>query len=143
MYQQLYEIYRNIERVMELYSEELRILDRNTVQLMIDEMQDEINEQKVVLNQKDEQLSLKEQQISRQARLQFLYPSSEAGLARSIALRQNTAPRCRLVHVSQESHIGCGEIDRVYSKKQHKCRRKVLQYKCMQPCGLYKHRTDK
>lgn len=66
MYQQLYEICRNIERVMELYSEELRILDRNTVQLMIDEMQDEINEQKVVLNQKDEQLFLQEQQISRQ-----------------------------------------------------------------------------
>ena len=63
MYQQLYEICRNIERVMELYSEELRILDRNTVQLMIDEMQDEINEQKVVLNQKDEQLFLPEQQL--------------------------------------------------------------------------------
>lgn len=63
MYQQLYEICRNIERVMELYSEELRILDRNTVQLMIDEMQDEINEQKVVLNQKDEQLFLQEQQL--------------------------------------------------------------------------------
>ena len=67
MYQQLYEICRNIERVMELYSEELRILDRNTVQLMIDEMQDEINEQKVVLNQKDEQLSLQEQQIDRKS----------------------------------------------------------------------------
>ena len=63
MYQQLYEICRNIERVMELYSEELRILDRNTVQLLIDEMQDEINEQKVVLNQKDEQLFLQEQQL--------------------------------------------------------------------------------
>ena len=36
------------------------------MQLMIDEMQDEINEQKVVLNQKDEQLFLQEQQISRQ-----------------------------------------------------------------------------
>ena len=63
MYQQLYEICRNIERVMELYSEELRILDRNTVQLMIDEMQDEIDGQKVVWNQKDEQLSLQEQQL--------------------------------------------------------------------------------
>lgn len=46
MYQQVYEICRNTERVMNLYSEELKILDRNTVQLMIDEMQEEIEEQK-------------------------------------------------------------------------------------------------
>ena len=31
MYQQIYDICRNMERVIELYSEELRILDRNTV----------------------------------------------------------------------------------------------------------------
>ena len=64
MYQQIYEICRNTERVMGLYSEELRILDRNTVQLMIDEMQDEIDGQKKVLILKDEQLSQKEQQLS-------------------------------------------------------------------------------
>ena len=64
MYQQLYEICRNTERVMGMYSEELRILDRNTVQLMIDEMQDEINGQKKALLQKDEQLSRQAQQLS-------------------------------------------------------------------------------
>ncbi len=73
MYQQIYDICRNMERVIELYSEELRILDRNTVQLMIDEMQDEIDEmhdeidgQKKILIQKDEQLSQKDQQIEQQ-----------------------------------------------------------------------------
>nr|WP_302133951.1 Rnase Y domain-containing protein [uncultured Schaedlerella sp.] len=64
MYQQIYEICRNTERVMGMYSEELRILDRNTVQLMIDEMQDEINGQKKALLQKDEQLSRQAQQLS-------------------------------------------------------------------------------
>nr|WP_302168208.1 hypothetical protein [uncultured Schaedlerella sp.] len=67
MYQQIYEICRNTERVMGMYSEELRILDRNTVQLMIDEMQDEINGQKKALLQRDEQLSQKDEQLSRQA----------------------------------------------------------------------------
>ena len=52
---------------MGMYSEELRILDRNTVQLMIDEMQDEINGQKKALLQRDEQLSQKDEQLSRQA----------------------------------------------------------------------------
>lgn len=53
MYEQAYEICRNMERVMELYSEELKIMDRNTVQLMIDELQEQIDEQKEQLNQKD------------------------------------------------------------------------------------------
>lgn len=42
IYKNVYEMCRNTERVMGLYSEELRILDRNTVQFMIDEMQDEL-----------------------------------------------------------------------------------------------------
>ncbi len=66
MYQQIYEICRNTERVMGMYSEELRILDRNTVQLMIDEMQDEIDGQKKVLILKDEQLSQKDEQLTQQ-----------------------------------------------------------------------------
>lgn len=44
---------------MELYSEELKILDRNTVQLMIDEMQEE-------LIRKDQQLELLSQQNDQQ-----------------------------------------------------------------------------
>lgn len=59
MYQQIYEICKNTERVMEMYSEELKILDRNTVQLMIDEMQDEIF-------QRDKQIALMSQQNERQ-----------------------------------------------------------------------------
>ena len=43
MYEDIYRICRNTEEIMGIFSEELRILDRNTVQLMIDEMQDELD----------------------------------------------------------------------------------------------------
>ena len=46
MYQQVYDICRNIEEVMGMFSKELLEMDRNTVELMIDEMQDEIKQQK-------------------------------------------------------------------------------------------------
>ena len=46
LYEHVYEICRNIEGVMTMFSKELLELDRNTVQYMIDEMQDEIDEQK-------------------------------------------------------------------------------------------------
>ena len=43
MYEQAYYLCQNVEDIMGLFSEELRILDRNTVLYMIDEMQDKIN----------------------------------------------------------------------------------------------------
>ena len=47
MYEQAYHMCRNVEDVMGFFSEELRILDRNTVQYMIDEMQETIDAQKL------------------------------------------------------------------------------------------------
>ena len=46
IYEEAYRICLNIERVMGMFSEELAVLDRNTVKYMIDEMQKEIDEQK-------------------------------------------------------------------------------------------------
>ncbi len=43
MYDDIYELCRNIEEVMNMFSKELYILDRNTEQYMMDEMQAEIN----------------------------------------------------------------------------------------------------
>lgn len=45
LYEHVYYICQNIERMMEMYSEELRVLDRNTVQYMVDQMQEKIDEQ--------------------------------------------------------------------------------------------------
>ena len=46
MYSHLYDMCQNMERVMDMFSKELQELDKNTVQLMIDEMQDTIDAQK-------------------------------------------------------------------------------------------------
>ena len=43
MYQQMYEICLNMEKVMSVYSKELAELDKNTVRYMMDEMQAELD----------------------------------------------------------------------------------------------------
>jgi hypothetical protein len=48
---------------MEMFSEELRELDRNTVQYMIDVMQDEINAQKGMLDEQKSKLDEKQSQL--------------------------------------------------------------------------------
>ena len=44
IYEEVYTICLNMERMMEMFSKELAILDRNTVKLMIDEMEEEVVE---------------------------------------------------------------------------------------------------
>lgn len=63
IYEQAYDICRNVENVMGIFSEELRILDRNTVQLMIDEMQDTINNQKDTISSQNTMLQKKDFQL--------------------------------------------------------------------------------
>jgi len=61
MYETLYQMCVNVEKVMNMFfSEELRILDRNTVQYMIDEQQKEIEEQQKEI--KEQQKEIEEQQ---------------------------------------------------------------------------------
>ena len=45
MYEDVYGICQNVERVMNMFSKELREMDRNTVQYMIEEQQEKIEEQ--------------------------------------------------------------------------------------------------
>ena len=45
LYEDIYELCRNVEEVMQLFSKELLEMDRNTVKLMIDEMQEELQKQ--------------------------------------------------------------------------------------------------
>ncbi len=63
IYEQIYSICRNIEGVMNMFSEELRILDRNTVQLMIDEMQEELNLTKQELEAANQELETANQEL--------------------------------------------------------------------------------
>ena len=74
LYELIYRICRNMEKVMGIFSEELLWLDRNTTQYMIDEMQDEIDEMKGAMDEmkstiNQQQLLLAEER--QKARLQL------------------------------------------------------------------------
>lgn len=66
MYAQIYEICRNVENAMGLFSEELAILDRNTVKYMMDEMQEEIDRRRVELAQYQEQVDQQKEKLNQQ-----------------------------------------------------------------------------
>ncbi len=68
LYGEIYELCRNVEKVMEMFSKELQELDRNTVQYMIDVMQEEIDGLKGSLQEKE--VSLKEQEAENQRLLE-------------------------------------------------------------------------
>ena len=46
----------NTEKVMSMFSKELQELDRNTVQYMIDMMQEEIDKQRQIIGEKDQEI---------------------------------------------------------------------------------------
>lgn len=62
MYEEIYRLCGNLEEVMGMFSKELQEMDRNTVQYMIDVMQDEIDASKKLLEEQDGRLKLQEQE---------------------------------------------------------------------------------
>ena len=82
-YEELYELCRNTERMMEMFSKELQELDQNTVQYMIDEMQDEIDRQREQLEEKEGQLEEKDGQLK----------EKDAEIQRLKALLERQAPQ--------------------------------------------------
>lgn len=66
MYQQAYGICRNVEALMGIFSEELRIMDRNTVKYMVDQMQEEIDSQKQKINNQKQEID------SQKLKIEFL-----------------------------------------------------------------------
>ena len=70
LYEDVYELCRNVEGVMQIFSKELLEMDRNTVRLMIDEMQEEIEKkgqtikaQEKMLQEKNEALKQKDKEF--------------------------------------------------------------------------------
>lgn len=66
VYEQIYDICQDIEEVMGMFSKELRELDRNTAQLMIDEMQEELNQERRKTEQISQELNRKLEQKDRE-----------------------------------------------------------------------------
>lgn len=60
LYETLYGMCENVEEVMSMFSEELYQLDKNTAEFMVDEFGRIIEEQKVLLAQKDDELAQKD-----------------------------------------------------------------------------------
>ena len=63
LYGDAYELCRNVEGVMQIFLKELLEMDRNTVKLMIDEMQEEIEKQEQVIREKEEVLKEKDEAL--------------------------------------------------------------------------------
>ena len=53
MYEDVYQLCLNTEKVMEMFSEELRMLDVNTTQFMIDTMQEKIDDQQEKIDEQE------------------------------------------------------------------------------------------
>ena len=64
IYEQAYSLCRNLEDIMGFFSEELRIMDQNTVQFMMDEMQETIDQQAKTLEMKNRQLEELQQRLA-------------------------------------------------------------------------------
>lgn len=73
MYSHLYDMCRNIEGVMNMFSKELQLMDRNTVKYMIDELQEQLDTTKeqlhtatTALQEKDALIAKLQAELARQ-----------------------------------------------------------------------------
>lgn len=67
MYGEVYEICRNVEGVMNMFSKELQEIDRNTVQYMIEEQQEQID----AMEKEKEELEKEKEELEKQNREQL------------------------------------------------------------------------
>ena len=88
MYETAYQMCQNIERVMNMFSEELRILDRNTVKYMIEEQEQEIERKKAELEEKKQQLEEKKQQLEEKIEEIVAYKKTQRNAIENL-LREN------------------------------------------------------
>lgn len=79
MYETLYQMCRNVERVMNMFfSEELRIMDNNTVQYMIDEQAKEIEEKNKLIDSQAKEMEEMAKELERLRReLEIVQKSKE------------------------------------------------------------------
>lgn len=66
LYEQVYDMYRDMGDVMRLFSKQLEELDKNTVQYMIDELQEQLDAKDKELEAKDELIAKLQEQLKKQ-----------------------------------------------------------------------------
>ena len=67
IYEEIAMLRKNPEEVLGMFSEALRILDRNTIKYMVEEMQKTIDEQKTVIGEKDLAIEERESELEEKA----------------------------------------------------------------------------
>ena len=67
MYSHLYDLCRNIEGVMNMFSKELQLMDQNTVKYMMDELQEELDSANTTISTLTEENTSLSKEISSQA----------------------------------------------------------------------------
>ena len=63
IYDEVYNLCSNVEKVMDMFSKELKELDQNTVQLMIEEMQEDLDAKDVEIETQKKELESKDNRI--------------------------------------------------------------------------------
>ena len=63
MYEQIYDICRNLDGVMRMFSKELQELDRNSVELMVDEMQKDLDKTREKLVETRKKVEIQDQEL--------------------------------------------------------------------------------
>ena len=63
MYHEVYEMCLSTEKVMDMFSEELRMIDKNTVEYMLDQMQAEIEQNRMLLEQQNAEIEQRNAEI--------------------------------------------------------------------------------
>ena len=111
MYEEAYDVCRNIEEVMAMFSRELYELDKNTVQYMIDEMQDTIDEQKTMLDTRqntiDEQKAMLDIQRNTIKTMQDMVERGILGMIR--VMEKSGSSKGEILEALQEQYQLTGE----------------------------------
>ena len=63
LYEDVFELCRNVEGLMEIFSKELLEMDRNTVKLMIDQMQEKIDQQEETIEVQSQVIQAKDAEL--------------------------------------------------------------------------------
>ena len=91
MYETLYQMCLNVERMMNMFSEELRIMDRNTVKYMIEEQEQEIKAKEQQLEEAEQKLEATEQQLEATEQQLTTYKEAQRNAVENL-LRENMEP---------------------------------------------------
>lgn len=103
IYADAYQLCLNIEEVMHMFSKELAELDRNTVQLMIDEMQEEIDKKREQLSETNEELSTVNKELNTaNKKLEQVKAEKRVMIRRSFDTLKDVSAAASMLGVSEE-----------------------------------------